>query len=347
MKRTTLIVAVLLALWLARPAAAPVQVSPPDAAYAAYTNGDDTAVERWVATLPPTASPYGTLAELRSDAPWNRMAAAFLLEVAAANAHGGRAVSALIRGRTIVLRRPARIGDNPAEDRFEVLWHQAALGITQRHHSSTNQKAYLEAIVPRFEEAARRGVSLDTRFALLQAVTASLNCCSGMTRFPPPRRANGDLVPKPSTDEAVRYFDRAAEQPSLRTEALIRAGKLLFEGGRHIEALARLEKVPVEGDPALNFVRHLTHGRVLDALNRPADAAAAYQRALDAKPDAQLAAIGLAAAHLRSGHTAEASRIADVARRMPAVPGRGFNEFDAGDYRFVPSWLAEIRRMRR
>lgn len=347
MHRTIPAIAVLLALGLSVPAAAPVQVTPPDAAYAAYAAGDDTAVERWVATLPATASPYGALAQLRTDAPWNRMAAAFLLEVAAANAHGGRAVSALIRGRTIILRRPARIGDNPAEDRFEILWHQAALGITQRHHSITNQEAYLEAVMPRFEEAVRRGAHLDTRFALLQAVTAGVICCSGMTRFPPPRRANGELLPGPSADDAVRLFGRAAEQPLLRTEALIRGGKLLFEAGRHAEALARLESIPSDGDPALNFVRHLTHGRVLDALNRPADAAVAYQRALDANPDAQLAAIGLAAARLRAGSTAEATRIADAARRMPPMPGRGFNEFDAGDFRFVPAWLAEIRKMRR
>lgn len=347
MLRTIPAVAVLLALRLALPMAAPMQVSTPDAAYAAYAGGDDTAVARWVATLPPTAGPYGTLQELRADAPWNRMAAAFLLEVAAAHPHGGRATSALIRGRTIVLRRPARIGDNPGEDRFEILWHQTALAITQRHHSITNQEAYLEAVLPRFEEAARRGLLIDTRFALLQGVTAGEICCSGMTRITAPRSANGGVLPKPTLEVAIRHFDRAAEQPLLRTEALIRAGKLLFEGGLYADALARFEKVPADGDPALDFVRHLTHGRVLDALSRPADAVTAYQRAVDARPDAQLAAIGLAAAHLRAGHTAEAARIADLARRMPPVPGRGFHEFDADDYRFVPAWLTEIRRMRR
>jgi tetratricopeptide (TPR) repeat protein len=309
------------------------QVITPDEAYRAYANGDDTAAERWAVTLPPTASPYGTLAALRADAPWNRMAAAFLLEVAVANASGGRAVSALNRGRTLILKRPERLGGNPAEDRFEILWHQAALGISQRHHSISSQAAYLEAIVPRFEEAARRGVALETRFALLQAVTAGERCC-GMT-------------PLLSIDAATRYFDLAAEQPALRTEALIRGGKLLFEWGRHTDALDRFEKVPLEGDAVLNFVRHLTHARVFDALQRPADAAAAYERALDANPKAQLAAIGLAAAQLRLGNTAEAAKVADAARRMPSVPGRGFFEFDAGDHRFVSSWLAEIRSMRR
>jgi len=347
MPKTVSGLAAALVLFGAGTAAAPVQVTPPDAAYAAYANGDDTAVERWVATLPPTASPFGTLAELQADAPWNPVAAAFLLEVAAAHSHDGRAVSALNRGRTIILRRPARIGDNPAEDRFEILWHQAALGISQRHHSVTNREAYLEIVVPRFEEAAARGVRLKTRMTLHQAVTASELCCNGLTRIPPPRSADGQPRPRPSVDHAVRYFDRAAEEPSLRTEALIRSGKLLFEAGRHADAITRFDAVPTEGDPALNFVRHLTHGRVLDALSRPADAARAYQRALDATPGAQLAAIGLAAAHLRAGNTAEAARVADLARRMSPIPGRGFNEFDAGDYRFVRSWLAEIRRLRR
>ncbi len=317
----------------AAPQAKSTQLISPDEAYRAYANGDDTAAERWAVTLPTTASPYGTLAALRADAPWNRMAAAFLLEIAVANASGGRAVSALNRGRTLILKRPDRLGDNLADDRFEILWHQAALGISQRHHSISSQAAYLEAIVPRFEEAARRGVALETRFALLQAVTAGERCC-GMT-------------PLLSIDATARYFDRASEQPALRTEALIRGGKLLFEWGRYTEALDRFEKLPLEGDAALNFVRHLTHARVFDALDRPADAASAYQLALDSNSKSQLAAIGLAAAHLRSGNTMEAARVADDARRMNPIPGRGFLEFDAGDFRFVPTWLSEIRRMRR
>jgi tetratricopeptide (TPR) repeat protein len=336
-----------LVLCVAVTAAAPLQVTSPDAAYAAYANGDDTAVARWVATLPPTASPYGTLPQLQADAPWNRMAVAFLLEVAAAHPHDGRAASALTRGRTIVFRREARLGDSPDDDRFEILWHQAALGITQQHLSITNQVTYLDAVWARFEEAAARGVNLETRFALTRAVTEALVCCSGIQGIPPRRSIGGTVMARPTVDTALTLFDEASKHPSLRTEALIRAGVMLFDAGRHAQALAALEQVPAGGDPALNFVRHLTHGRVFDALARPTDAAVAYQRALDAKPDAQLAAIGLAAAHLRAGNISEATRLADIARRLPPVPGRGFNEFNSGDFRFVPSWLAEIRRLRR
>jgi tetratricopeptide (TPR) repeat protein len=337
----------LCAIWLAVPTAAPVQFAVPDAAYAAYANGDDTAVERWAVALPQMVSPYGKLPELQSDAPWNRMAAAFLLELAVAHPLSGRAVSALTRGRAMVLRRPARIGDNPTEDRFEILWHQAALGITQQHLSITSHVAYLEDVLPRFEEAAARGVRLDTRFALTRAVTEALVCCSGMQGLPPRRSPGGALMARPTIDSALTLFQQAAVHPPLRAEALIRSGKLLFEGGRHAQALAVLEQVHGEDDATLTLVRHLTHGRVLDALNRPAEAAVAYQLALDANPAAQLAAIGLAAAHLRAGNTAEAARIADVARRLPPLPGQGIRPLDSGDYRFVRSWLAEIRRMRR
>lgn len=319
--RFALALILFVALDLAVGGAAPAWNTTPDAAYLAYANGDDGAVERWVASLPPKADAWGTFPALQADAPWNRMAAAFLLEVAAARPSHVRAEVALARGQAMVLRRPAPLGASPDEDLFEVTWHHAALALLQ-HGSRTSRKTYLSNVIPRFEEAAERGVRVQTRFALAQAMAAG-------------------------TVEAISLFDRAAEQPHLRAEALIRAGKLLLEGGLFTDALARLESVPPEADPTFAFVRHLTHGRILDALHRPRDAAREYARALKVRPDAQLAAIGLAAAHLRTGNRADAVRIADDARRMPPLPERGFEEFQSGDARFVEGWIADIRRTRR
>ena len=55
--------------------------------------------------------------------------------------------------------------------------------------------------------------------------------------------------------------------------------------GRHETALGFLERVPAHDDVPLGYVQHLTRGHVFDELNRPADAAAAYRRALDVHAD--------------------------------------------------------------
>ena len=63
-------------------------------------------------------------------------------------------------------------------------------------------------------------------------------------------------------------------------------------------------------------------------------------------PTSQSAAIGLAAALLRAGDTEAAAQAAVSAKRLPRVslgadPRVTFRRADA---RFIPSWLAEIRR---
>jgi cytochrome c-type biogenesis protein CcmH/NrfG len=107
--------------------------------------------------------------------------------------------------------------------------------------------------------------------------------------------------------------------------------------------------VPAHDDMMLGYVQHLTRGHVLDELDRPADAAAAYRRALEFMPTPQGAAIGLAAALLRSGDAEAAAAAAIAAKRLPrlsygADPRVRFRQADA---RFLPLWLAEIRKLRR
>jgi hypothetical protein len=96
----------------------------------------------------------------------------------------------------------------------------------------------------------------------------------------------------------------------------------------------------------IGYVQHLTHARVLDALDRPADAAGAYRAALAITPPGQHAGIGLAAALLRSGQVHEAVAAGDAARSMNTENAGHQLAFNRGDGRFVSRWLAEIRRMR-
>ena len=147
-------------------------------------------------------------------------------------------------------------------------------------------------------------------------------------------------------DDALRLFEESARTPALRTEALIRGGTLLYDVGRSADALRWLERASPTGERSLDYVRHLTLGRLFDRLDRPLDAADAYGRALSLTVAGQRAGIGRAAALFRAGSTEEAVKAAEHATRMRDDAAQ-FEEFNRADFRFVATWLLEVRRLRR
>ena len=311
----------------------------------AYDAGDDLAVERWLMTAG-TETHLDYVAQFVSTATaWSRTRAAFALEVLVQRPM--RVPDLFEAGRTMVIGRPSPLGNDAVEDRFEVLWHQTALGLAQSVPQVEWQVQYLAAVGPRFEESRSRGVKLDTRLPLAQAFAAGLLCCwtpvSGevIRQIPKAGRSSTTL------DAAISFFERAAGTPSLRAEALVRGARLLYGAGRTEQARSWLEQVPPHADRIVGYVQQLTHGRVLDRLDRAGDAADAYRKALAIEPHAQRAAIGLAAALMRTGAAEEAGRAAADARRMEDAAARLIGEFHRGDLRFVHEWLAEIRRLRR
>jgi hypothetical protein len=111
--------------------------------------------------------------------------------------------------------------------------------------------------------------------------------------------------------------------------------------------LPGFDRVPRHDDRALGYVHHFTRARLLDATTRAADAAGACRAALDHRPDSQPAAIGLAAALLRSGRAADAANAAARARTMPTAAAAPDREFRQGDRRFFDPWMSEVRSLRR
>jgi hypothetical protein len=319
---------------------------------AAYAGGDDLAVSRWIPSIG-----YWGLASLKeveqildaSPAP-NRTKAAFVLEIIA----GGRdAVRHSFHelGLSWLGKGAKPLGTEPATDRFEVLWHQTAIAAAQGQLRFPTQQAFLDAIQPRFEDARRRGVEPPNRFPLARAIAAAGLCCwdpreqAAMTSSGGFVMAFGPVQHTGSREYAVVLFEKAAELEPLRAEALVRGALLLHQGGHDRKAAEWLERVPPHDDLVLGYVQHLTHGRVLDALDRPLDAAAAYRRALETVPGTQTAGIGLAAALLRAGQVDEAMTAAAAARR-PAASEAPRLTFHLADSRFIPQWLSEIRRQR-
>jgi hypothetical protein len=316
-------------------------------ALTAYEGGDDLAVERLFAASIGPSTPYLDTV-LAQPAPWSRARAAFLLEVAIQQRFGPG--NLLTAGRLMITARPARLGADAREDRFEVLWHQAAIGLLQSQPSVAAQVEYLQGIETRFADATRLGVALETRFPLARAIVASIVCCWKPTAGEIVRQIPSHSRDGVTLDGALKLLDDTAALLPLRAEAYVRGGKLLFDAGRLDEALAWLSRVPDHDDRAIGKVQHLVRGRAFDRLNRPADAAEAYAKALELVPAFQPAAIGLSAALLRAGRPDAALTAAADARRIPARSpsfGAEFADLNRGDLRFVPAWLSEIRSLRR
>jgi tetratricopeptide (TPR) repeat protein len=319
-------------------------------AMAAYAAGDDTAAQRWTATAAtPATLAYLEFTSAQDRGPWSRSKPAFLLEVAAAVrvSHRYRVPNLLKAGMSLMVSRPSAPGVDAVEDRFEVIWHQAALGLAQGIEQYWLQQDLLDIIRLRFEATGHAHLLDGTRVPLAKAVAAAGLCCWTQTPDEPIQSVPPQARRPVRADDAIALFEKATEAAELRAEALIRGAVLLRKLGRDAEALAWFDRVPAEVDRDLAYVHHLTRARLLDGANRTADAAAAYQQALDADPTSQVAAIGLAAALLRSGQSAEAVSAAARARAIPGEASQPDQTFRRGDLRFVPGWLAELRSLRR
>ena len=316
-----------------------------------YTDGDDQAIERWLSTpkLTQSVARYVEAVLTQNKRPWNRSTPAFVLEVATRLMDStGYAVPDLLKlGWNLMLSRPTPLGADASEDRFELLWHQTALAIAQGLRQYWLQQDHLDLLRLRFPEPQFREQLIAIRLPLARAIAAGGLCCwkrepgEMNQRVPPSER-------RPVTvDEAVRLFSDAAAIPDLHVEALIRGAVLLHKVGRFREALVWFDRIPVHDDRTLAYVQHFTHGRLLDATDRAADAAAAYRAALDAEPNRQVAGIGLAAALLRAGRVDDAVAVAAEVRQMPGEKLDHDQAFRKADARFVPAWLVEIRKLRR
>jgi len=278
---------------------------------------------------------------------WNRTTAMFVLEAVIWNPNRQTIVGPplLTLGRTMLVTPNPATGPTPASS-FELLWHQTALAVAQGMRQYFVQQQYLDAIATRFEEAEVRGFAGETRVPLARAIAASGLCCwkdipgAVIQRQTPGSRRSVSL------DDALRLFTRAAEHPWLAREALIRGGVALQAEGRYVEAVAWFARVPPGEDPALAYVHHLNYARALEMTGHTAEAAVEYAAAVDVAPAGQIASIGLAAALLRLGRPEEASRRAAQTRRLPADPIDHVAQFERADARFVPIWLAALRKLR-
>jgi tetratricopeptide (TPR) repeat protein len=287
---------------------------------------DDRRVRRWLGT-------------------WDRRKAAFLLEFAGAERllSRGHFLTALAAGREYVSSRPSPPGQDPAEDAFELAWHQAALGLLEERLYWSGVDAYVEALSGRYGSDAA-GARVDGRILLAHGIAQEQRCW--LERQAPDGHAI-DAATKATRDaglkEAVRRYAAAATVPEVANEANVRSAWVQFQLGAHADALRTIDLARPTGDNDLTYWMYLFRGRILDALNRQADAERAYRSALAVRPFAQSAAVGLALTLLRLERPDEAQASAVYARQQPADASDPWWTYFGADARFVLRWRAELR----
>jgi tetratricopeptide (TPR) repeat protein len=283
--------------------------------------------------------------------------AAFALDIALM-AFGQRWPNAgrfLAAARDIATARPEPFGARPEDDRFERLFHRAAVAVLAALNAPRDMEAYLDSIDARVATTAK-GVSagrpVDARLLLARATAREMATMpillAAAARNDKARRTwiagSGDDEARRRLSGVLEALELAVAQPEARAEALVRRGFVQHRLGNHTAALATLEDVEPGSDQVLAVWRALIRGRVLTALERHADALAAYEQAAALAAGAQTPAAALAALHLRMGHREEAVRWAADARATNANNPDPWPAYWMGDSRFLRDWLDEIRR---
>ncbi len=254
-------------------------------------------------------------------------------------------------GRGMFSNRPA-IGADPAGDRFEVLWHQIALGLLQGNGVWFDHDAYLTAISPRVTKISQVKPPIANRFALARGFNAALQCCATLMSPPLSRTivvTGGGLKPAPPADSAValRLFETAAADPALRVEALVQGAYVESLVGHLRDAIAWLDRAEPITELPLAYAAAMIRAGVLDRQSQPASAADSYAAAERLAPGVQTPLIGRAAALQRAGRTDEAVAEAVRARQLKEGAGDPWLIFRGGDARFVDAWLLELRGLLR
>lgn len=305
---------------------------------------------------------------------WQRDKAAFVIELVASLSQCAPLESSTLisEGRLYVIGRPTTLGANPNEDAFELMWHLIAVAMLQHDRASYASEVYLDTMERRYVTgpAAKTAQStLDARFELMRAIAAeqrSLTAQESRARTTPLRNTDAAVqsieevdapaAPRPpytapvgtSLRQAAKHLERSARLDLVAAESSVRLAAVRFRSGEFASALTAIEQARVSPDDrVLLYWAGLWSGRIYDALNRPADAERAYQRALDAWPTGQSAGVGLALMHLKQNHRAEAAAVSHrIQSNAPTAPDPWWSYY-TGNARFIAGWLGQLRELPR
>lgn len=346
-------------MFAVRPAAG--QASPIADAYAAYMAGRFD-------VLPAAFPDADALADARGDLQrtlrawvgnWRPSYAAFLLELSfvAFDRDWDEAPALLGGTRDMVVGRTAAPGTDPEGDAFEIVFHRTAITYFLSRLRLTEADAYLNALAGRVDlEPATTGAPrlVDPWLAFARAMLIDIRTAQSFREAPRDRPEDWDLA-VPSRDrnmtglaeQAVAEYERLRPIASLAGEAAARRGLLLLRLHRPVEALAALDESDAAGsDETVRYFAALFRGRALEALDRTAEAAAAYERAAAVMPGAQTPAVALASLWQRHDRPTDALRWAGRAMTTPTGAGDPWWLYWRGDLRHAAARLQALREAR-
>lgn len=313
-----------------------VPKAPFDRLFRDYAAGDRDVVKRTLRTgrdVRALQAPMDDKKLRRWLGPWDRTKAAFLLELADAEAElSAHHMTAIVTGRAYVMGRPTPLGQNAVDDAFEAAWHRMALALLQEGIYPQAQTAYLDTIERRYASVPRSVAPRpDPRLALDRGIAEEQRCALTAN---PPECVRG----------AIHRFEAAALAPETADEANIRAAWAHYRLKSYALALQTIDRACPVDDPDLMYWMHLFRGRILEGLSRLDDAEQEYRRALEARPYAQSAGVALAATLFKLSRPDEAVNAARAVRLESGdVVVDPWWTYLRGDARFVPEWRADLR----
>ena len=223
-------------------------------------------------------------------------------------------------------------------DEFERAWLAAELAMLQGTVQPRLVHHLVDAAVARFPS--------DGRFHLARAVVSDQ-----LRHTAPPRAtfggARAPATPPPSVDGLIQLYQHAATFENVRAEARVRLGWLMARLGRPEDALTELAAAGPDIPPAdrqLLYLKDLLEGQAQATLNRPAEAAAAFRRALSFGAG-QSARVGLMNALIATGDRAAAEQLSDAIQTAPREAFDPWWLVAQGAYRHYPQLLTDLRRM--
>jgi tetratricopeptide (TPR) repeat protein len=254
-----------------------------------------------------------------------RQIAAFALEAAFSRLDQGGATTSLVEWACRQVRRSPTRGD------FERRFMLAAFAI------------FAGAVAPNELETHISHVKLlfpkEPRLTYERAVADELRAA--------PFFEGGRSSPREVTasyESAAKWYREAANEPSTRAEAVLRLGHVelaLSHPDQALEALGQVEGATT--DPALVFLARLFRGQALEKLNRPEDAAQAYELALAVAPEAQSAAMALAALRFQQGQRDVADGIVSGLLTRPVSAGDPWWLYWPADFRYAGGLVLGMR----
>ncbi len=253
-----------------------------------------------------------------------------------------------------VVGRPAAPGRDAAGDRFESIFHYAALGALLGNGLWLTAERYVGALDSRISDSPvpGRAVLIDPGWPLMlgwigEARTAPIQSGPDERDGLPSLAAVGSI--RRTLERVESRLALATTLPHAPAEARVRRAFVLHRLGRNSEAALELAQVPpgsMDGDKFLRYWRGLIAGRVHEALGSSTEAERAYTDAHAVWPGAQTAPIALASLFERQGRPAEAERWIARVHELPADAIDPWWLYWTGDRRRVTAWLSEIRKAR-